>query len=259
MIILQVNLLEWLQRLYNACLLCRELILCFDKSRRNTYHLLSQIEVMGIGSLTIVLLASFFIGMVFTFQVAKELISLNATELVGSVLTITFVRELSPVLTAVIVTGRIGSAFTAEIATMKVTGQIDALYVLNTDPLYYLVIPRVHACIFMLPLLNIFALATSLSSSILVSSLLYHIPPLIFLHSSSISILDFCYSLFKATIFGFVIAIISCSWGLSATGGSKSVGKSTTSSVVTTLLVIFVVDFILSCLMFYESNSLLQV
>nr|YP_010988376.1 hypothetical protein UYM82_pgp003 [Rhodochorton tenue]WOK79572.1 hypothetical protein [Rhodochorton tenue] len=259
MIIFNVNLRKWLHKLYNIALSVRNRVVALFLGKRQKYHLLSQIEIMGIGSLTIVLLTAFFIGMVFTFQVAKEFSYLNATDLVGSVLTMTFVRELSPVLTAVIVTGRIGSAFTAEIATMKVTEQIDVLYVLQADPINYLVMPRVFACLLMLPLLNIFALATSIASSIFVSSTLYHIPPSVFLDSSSISILDFSYSSLKAVVFGFIISIVSCSWGLNTKGGARSVGKSTTVSVVTSLLLIFMVDFLLSYCMFHASGSVFQV
>jgi phospholipid/cholesterol/gamma-HCH transport system permease protein len=258
MIILSVNLWRFLDQLETIILLVRKQMISLCKGKRQSYHILSQIEIMGIGSLAIVLLTAFFIGMVFTFQVAKEFSYLNATDLVGSVLTMTFVRELSPVLTAVIVTGRIGSAFTAEIATMKVTEQIDVLYVLQAHPLNYLVVPRILACLVMLPLLNIFALATSISSSILVSSILYHIPPSIFLDSSSISILDFVYSSCKAVVFGLIISIVSCTWGLKTKGGARSVGQSTTSSVVTSLLLIFIVDFLLSYCMFHTSGSVFQ-
>lgn len=259
MILFQINVSQWLKKCYLAYQLTCKLFQSLYITKKNIYHLLQQIQNMGIGSLTIVLLTAFFIGLVFTFQVAKEFAALNAINLVGSVLTITFVRELSPVLTAVIVAGRIGSAFTAEIATMKVTDQIDVLFILNIDPFYYLVIPRVYACILMLPILNIFALATSIASSIFAGFILYNIPVSVFLGSSMISVLDLSYSSCKAIIFGCIIGVISCSWGLSTTGGSKNVGKSTTSSVVTILLAIFIVDFILSYFMFHASQSLVKI
>ena len=259
MILFQVNLANWIKQCSTAFRLIYKLSKSVYISKKNIYDLLQQVQIMGIGSLSIVLLTACFIGMVFTFQVAKEFTALNATHLVGSVLTITFVRELAPVLTGVIVAGRIGSAFTAEIATMKVTDQIDVLFILNTDPFYYLVIPRVYACILMLPILNIFALATSISSSILIGFILYNIPVSVFLTSSNISLLDLVYSLFKAIVFGFIIGVISCSWGLSTTGGAKNVGKSTTSSVVTILVVIFIIDFILSYCMFNMAHSILLV
>lgn len=259
MVLFQITISDWLKKCYIAYQLICRLVQSVYIPKKNTYHLLQQIQIMGIGSLTIVLLTAFFIGLVFTFQVAKEFAALNAINLVGSVLTITFVRELSPVLTAVIVAGRIGSAFTAEIATMKVTEQIDVLFILNTDPFDYLIIPRVYACILMLPILNIFALATSIASSIFVGFVLYNIPVSVFLNSSMISIIDFGYSSFKAVIFGFLIGVISCSWGLSTTGGAKNVGKSTTSSVVTILLAIFMIDFVLSYFMFHASQNIVKI
>nr|YP_009313231.1 Hypothetical protein ycf63 [Dichotomaria marginata]SCW21485.1 Hypothetical protein ycf63 [Dichotomaria marginata] len=256
--LLQINTSQWFYKVYIACSFLKKIIFTTNKSKRYIYHSLNQVQLMGVGSLTVVLATSFSLGMIFTFQVAKELSSLGIQQLVGSVLMITFVRELSPVLTAVIITGRIGSAFTAEIATMKVTEQIDVLYILNIDPFYYLVKPRIFACMLMLPILNILSLATCIASGIVVASILYEISPSIFLTASCCSSIDLLYSSIKSIVFGIIIGIISCAWGLTVTGGSKNVGKSTTSSVVTILLVIFIVDFFLSFIMFYSSNSLLN-
>lgn len=210
--------------------------------------------------MTIVLLAAFFIGMVFTLQVGKEFVSLNATSMLGAVLTMAFIRELSPVITAVIVAGRVGSSFTAQLATMKVTEQIDVLYVLKTDPISHLVAPRVYACIVVLPILNIISFVTSIFSSILTAFMLYGITPALFLISSYrlIAYLDLLYSSIKALVFGLLISIVSCSCGLKAKGGSKGVGQSTTSSVVTSLIFIFITDFLLSYLMFNSTESILR-
>nr|YP_009314461.1 Hypothetical protein ycf63 [Liagoropsis maxima]SCW22715.1 Hypothetical protein ycf63 [Liagoropsis maxima] len=259
MILLKLSLREWFDRLQISFSIIIHLLRLSFYSKRKVYHLLNQVKIMGVGSLTIVILTACFIGMIFTFQVARELTYISATELVGSILTVTFVRELSPVLTAIIVTGRIGSAFTAEIASMKVTEQIDVLYVLNIDPIQYLVIPRIYASFIMLPLLNTLGLASSISASIFISAVLYNISPLIFLNSSysSLLFLDFIYSFIKTIIFGLIIGVISCSWGLATQGGSINVGRATTSSVVTTLLAIFIADFVLSLLMFRNSGSLL--
>nr|YP_009313643.1 Hypothetical protein ycf63 [Helminthocladia australis]SCW21897.1 Hypothetical protein ycf63 [Helminthocladia australis] len=255
---LWINFTDFLYRIRIFGLIISNLITSSYMSKRKGYHLINQLQLMGIGSLGIVLLTSCFIGMIFTFQVARELTYLNATKLVGSILTVTFLRELSPVLTAVIVTGRIGSAYTAEIASMQVTDQIDVLYVLHIDPIDYLVKPRVLACIIMLPFLNIMSLVTSIASSIFISAVLYHIAPMTFLISSysSLSIPDMFYSMIKTGVFGLIIGIISCTWGLTTKGGAINVGESTTSSVVTTLLMIFISDFFLSLLMFHDANSL---
>nr|YP_009313027.1 Hypothetical protein ycf63 [Dermonema virens]SCW21281.1 Hypothetical protein ycf63 [Dermonema virens] len=253
-----MDFIDFYYKLRTCLLITKNLISSSYVSQRKVYHLINQLHIMGIGSLAIVLLTSCFIGMIFTFQIARELTYLNATRLVGSILTVTFLRELSPVLTAVIVTGRIGSAYTAEIASMQVTNQIDVLYVLRVDPIEYLIKPRIFACVLMLPILNIISLVTSVASSIYISAYLYSISPMTFIISSysSLSMSDLCCSLIKTCIFGLIIGIISCTWGVTTRGGSVNVGKSTTSSVVTTLLVIFISDFFLSLLMFRNSDSL---
>nr|QVY58340.1 hypothetical protein [Kappaphycus striatus] len=219
--------------------------------------ILEMMSIVGPGSLTVSLTTAFFVGMVFSLQIVKEFLYLNAINLIGAILTISFIRELSPVLTSVIIIGRIGSYFTSELATMTVTQQIDALYLLNTKPLLYLIFPRILACIFMLPVLNFLCFITSIASSTFICFTLYGIDPIIFLSSSFESLLlsDLLKSLFKTIIFGFIISIISCLWGLLAKGGAKGVGKYTTASVVTSLLTIFICDFILSYLMFNQLDS----
>nr|YP_009745219.1 hypothetical chloroplast RF63 [Halymenia maculata]QIG87229.1 hypothetical chloroplast RF63 [Halymenia maculata] len=237
--------------------LVKSLFINYKISKIQLFNILEQMELVGPGSLSISLTTACFVGFVFTLQVAKEFLYFNATSLIGAVLTIAFVRELSPVLTSVILIGRIGSCFTAELATMTVTEQIDALYLLHTNPLIYLVIPRILASIYMLPILNIFSFATSLASSAFICFVFYGIDPTIFFMSSfsSLSLLDFFKSLIKTVIFGFTISVISCYWGLTATGGAKGVGQSTTSSVVTCLLSVFILDFILSYFMFGQLES----
>nr|YP_009314050.1 Hypothetical protein ycf63 [Izziella formosana]SCW22304.1 Hypothetical protein ycf63 [Izziella formosana] len=253
-----MNLLSLSYRIQTAYIILRRLGLGSRLGQRKHYHLIRQIYSMGVGSLVIVLLTSCFVGMIFTFQVARELTYLNAVDLVGSILTITFLRELAPVLTAVIVTGRIGSAYTAEIASMQITNQIDVLYILRVDPIDYLVRPRVLACIFMLPILNLISLFTSIASSIFLAAILYNIAPTVFIASSysSIDVLDLTYSFLKTFVFGLIIGVTSCTWGLTTQGGSINVGRSTTSSVVTILLTILLVDFCLSLIMFHNAHSL---
>nr|YP_009313847.1 Hypothetical protein ycf63 [Hommersandiophycus borowitzkae]SCW22101.1 Hypothetical protein ycf63 [Hommersandiophycus borowitzkae] len=240
-----------------AWMIMQKLILSSSLVKRRNIHLLKQIHHMGVSSIVIVLIASWFIGMIFTFQVARELTYLNASNLVGAILTITFLRELTPVLTAIIVASRIGSSYTAEIASMQVTHQIDVLYVLHIDPVQYLIRPRVISCLIMLPLLNILGLATSIASSIYIANILYDIAPITFVHSSfsSIYILDVIYSFVKTLVFGLVIGIISCTYGFTASGGSLSIGKATTASVVSILLLVFMIDFLLSLVMFHDAKS----
>lgn len=222
--------------------------------RRNT---LDQMAVVGPESLIIALVTAIFVGMVFTIQVAREFINFGAGSTVGGVLALALTRELAPVLTAVILAGRVCSAFAAEIGTMRVTEQIDALYMLKTDPIDYLVIPRVIACCLMLPVLTLMSLITGMMGGLLIATSLYNLSQTVFLDSARnfISVWDICSAMVKALCFGAMIAVIGCSWGLTTTGGAKGVGESTTAAVVTALLSIFIVNFVLSWLMFQGTGS----
>ncbi len=213
--------------------------------------------MVGPASLLIALITAGFVGMVFTIQVAREFISLGAGTAVGGVLAISLSRELAPVLTAVVLAGRVGSAFAAELGTMKVTEQIDALYMLKTDPIDYLVIPRVIACCLMLPILTVLALLTGMAGGMFIADSMYGIPHTVFLSSAKnfLSLWDLCSSPIKGLFFGALIAIIGSSWGLTTTGGAKGVGQSTTTAVVTSLLAIFISNFFLSWLMFQGNGS----
>ena len=237
----------------------RGLLVSYNWKHINISEVIEQVKIIGIDSLMIIFVTAFFIGLIFSLQIVKEFLFLNAIELVGAVLTMTFLRELSPVLTAVVLIGRIGSYFTAELATMQITEQIDALYIFNIDPLYYLIIPRVFAFMIMLPLLNIFAFLTSICSSLFICFTLYAIAPNIFLISSfsKIYVLDIIKSCFKAFVFGLFAALISCSWGMTTRGGARNVGIATTSSVVSSLLAIFILDFILSYYLFDNLSTTL--
>jgi phospholipid/cholesterol/gamma-HCH transport system permease protein len=222
--------------------------------RRNT---LDQMAAVGPESLLIALLTASFVGMVFTIQVTREFINFGAGTAVGGVLALTLARELAPVLTAVILAGRVGSAFAAEIGTMKVTEQIDALQILKTDPIDYLVIPRVVACALMLPVLNLLSFITGMTGGLLIATNMYGIARTVFIDSAQnfLSIWDLVSSIIKAFVFGILIAVIGSSWGLTTTGGAKGVGQSTTTAVVTALLAIFISNFFLSWLMFQGTGS----
>ena len=226
-------------------------------SRQEWLNILEQLIIIGPGSLNISLITAFFVGLVFSLQVVKEFLYLDAIRLIGAVLTLAFIRELSPVLTSVIVIGRVCSSFTAELATMVVTDQLDALYLLQTNPIFYLIFPRVVASIIVLPILNILSFTTSLASSSFICFVLYNIDPIVFFDSSfsALSILDIIKSFIKTIIFALIISMISCYWGLAAFGGAKGVGKSTTFSVVTCLLAVFFIDFIFSYFMFNNLGS----
>jgi phospholipid/cholesterol/gamma-HCH transport system permease protein len=249
----------WLQRLSAAFLLGGQVLvhlLLIKINRRNT---IDQMASVGPDSLVIALITATFVGMVFTIQVAREFIYFGAGTAVGGVLGLALTRELAPVLTAVVLAGRVGSAFAAEIGTMRVTEQIDALYILKTDPIDYLVIPRFLACCIMLPILTILSLIMGMLGGLVIATNLYNIPESIFLDSikNFLDLWDLFSAVIKALVFGGLIAVIGCSWGLTTSGGAKGVGQSTTAAVVISLLAIFICNFFLSWLMFQGPGSAL--
>ena len=248
---------RWSQRLLAAVLLGGQVVIHLISRpihRRNT---LEQMAAVGPASLNIALVTAAFVGMVFTIQVTREFINFGAGTAVGGVLALTLARELAPVLTAVVLAGRVGSAFAAEIGTMKVTEQIDALQILKTDPIDYLVIPRVVACALMLPVLNLLSFITGMTGGLVIATSLYGIAQTVFVNSAQnfLTIWDLLSSILKSFVFGVLIAVIGSSWGMTTTGGAKGVGQSTTTAVVTSLLAIFVSNFFLSWLMFQGMGS----
>jgi phospholipid/cholesterol/gamma-HCH transport system permease protein len=258
----QTGLSLWLNRLFAAILLGGQAALHLFKTKINRRNTLEQMAVVGPDSLTIALVTASFVGMVFTIQVAREFINFGSGNLVGGVLAIALSRELTPVLTAVVVAGRVGSAFAAELGTMRVTEQIDALYILKTDPIDYLVIPRLLACCLMLPFLSVLSLLTGLLGGLGVAMALYSdsISRYTFMNSvqNMMGVWDVLGGCIKSVVFGALIATIGCSWGLTTTGGAKGVGQSTTTAVVTSLLAIFVANFFLSWIMFQGTGSALS-
>ncbi|MEO0947654.1 MAG: MlaE family lipid ABC transporter permease subunit [Cyanobacteria bacterium J06641_5] len=251
---------RWLQRLVAAVLLGGQVLLHLQPARVNRRNTVEQMAVAGPDSLLIALVTAGFVGMVFTIQVAREFLDFGAGTAVGGVLAVALSRELAPVLTAVVLAGRVGSAFAAEIGTMQVTEQIDALYMLKTDPVDYLVTPRLLACCLMLPLLTILSLLTGMTGGLVVAESLYGISPQVFIDSVQrfIEVWDLIAAIIKAIVFGATIAIIGCSWGLTTVGGAKGVGQSTTTAVVTALLAIFASNFFLSWLLFQGAGNALQ-
>ena len=246
------GLQSWLRRSWAAFLLGGRTLFFLLTRKLDVRNTIEQMMVAGPESLIIALITAAVIGMIFTIQVAREFLQLGAGSAVGGILAIALARELSPVMMAVVVAGRVGSAFAAEIGTMRVTEQIDALYMLKTDPIEYLVIPRLLACCIMVPALTILSLITGLAGGLILADSLYGIANSVFLDSirNFINVWDLICGPIKGIVFGALIAIIGCSWGLTTSGGAKGVGQSTTAAVVTSLLAIFVADFILSWLMF---------
>lgn len=215
-------------------------------------HVLNQMSHLGVDSLPIVSLTLTFTGMVMTLQVAHEFIKMGAESTVGGIVTIAIGRELGPVLVGVVAAGRVGSAMTAEISTMKVTEQIDALRVMGTNPTGYLVVPRMLACMIMVPLLTVYGDIIGVIGGWLVARHYAGISSYVFINSIStyVDLNDMMGGLVKAAVFGIVTAILGCYYGMKAPEGAEGVGKATTKSVVSAIVVIFMVNVLLSMLLY---------
>ncbi|MEM7770584.1 MAG: MlaE family lipid ABC transporter permease subunit [Cyanobacteria bacterium P01_A01_bin.37] len=248
---------RWFQRLVAALFLGGQVVTHLSKGRIHRQNTIDQLAAVGPGSLLIALLTAATVGMVFTIQVSREFINFGASSAVGGVLAVAMTRELTPILTAIIVAGRVGSAFAAEIGTMVVTEQIDALQMLKTDPIDYLVIPRVLACCIMLPILSILSLVTGITGGLIIADSFYNISHSVFLESARnfVNTWDLTTAIIKSVVFGVIVAVIGSSWGLTTTGGAKGVGQSTTTSVVTALLMIFITNFFMSWIMFQGTGN----
>lgn len=225
--------------------------------KRNT---LEQLKLVGPNTVSVALLTAAFVGMVFTIQFVREFAKLGLTRSVGGVLALALSRELTPVVTCIIMAGRVGSAFAAELGTMQVSEQTDSLRVLGTDPVDYLVSPRVLACMIAGPVLNILCFAMGLAASVGLAETVYGVSANVILDSAcrAITSWDIVTSCIKSWVFGTIIAVVSCSWGFTTTGGAKGVGESTTSAVVISLVLIFIADFILSFLFFQGQGDALK-
>lgn len=215
-------------------------------------HILHQMSHLGVDSLPIVLLTILFTGMVMTVQTAHEFIKYGAQSSVGGVVAISMGRELAPVLTGVVTAGRVGAAITAEIGSMKVTEQIDALRVMAINPVAYLVVPRLIACVIMLPILVVFADVIGTIGGYLVAVTYADIGSFTFLHSIKVFAIvnDVTGGLVKAMVFGAIIAVIGCYKGLTTAEGAEGVGQATTASVVSSIVLIFISNYFLSLLLY---------
>lgn len=207
-----------------------------------------QMDSIGVGSIPIVLLTGFFSGAIIALQMARALNTYGASSQVGTIVSLTLVRELGPVLTALLVTGRNASGIASELGSMKVTEQIDAMRALGTDPIQKLVTPRLTATAVMLPALTVLADAIGLFGAYLVSVPLLRIISGAQFWTTSYQALvlnDLAQGLIKPLIFGMLISLIGCFYGLRTSGGTQGVGRATTHAVVSASIWIFFVTFLI--------------
>lgn len=210
-----------------------------------------SLAFVGVGSLFIILLTGTFTGMVFSLQTIYGFQKFNAEGMVGGVVGLSLTRELSPVVTALMVISRVASAMATELGTMRVTEQIDALETMAVNPIQYLIVPRVIAGTIMVPLLSLIFTTAGMVGSYFLSVYILHVDPGIFMDKFKqwVDMDDIMQGVVKATIFGYVTTLIACRKGYNASGGASGVGIATTQAVVLGSISVFILDYILTSLM----------
>jgi phospholipid/cholesterol/gamma-HCH transport system permease protein len=211
-----------------------------------------QMEFVGVKSIFVVVLTGIFTGMVMALQGYYGFRMFGAESLVGSTVALGMTRELGPVLTSLMVTARAGSAMAAELGTMRVTEQIDALYVMAANPVKHLIVPRVIAGVVMLPLLTIVSDFVGTIGGYFVGVIILDINEGAFIKNITMYVdLDDIYNgLIKAAFFGLILSLIGCYKGFNTTGGAEGVGRATTEAVVLASISILISDYFLTAIMF---------
>lgn len=209
---------------------------------------LQQMDLIGVGSLTIIMLTGFFTGAVLALQSASSLKAFGAVNLTGQLVSLSLIKELGPVLTALMIAGRIGSGIASELGSMIVTEQISAMRALGTDPTKKLVTPRMLACTSMVPLLTVVADFLGLTGGWIVSLYALRLNTWLYWTTAlrSLTYMHALEGLVKPVFFGFIVGMVGCYFGLRTTGGTQGVGRSTTQAVVTASILVIVSDFFLT-------------
>ncbi|RJP24980.1 MAG: ABC transporter permease [Candidatus Abyssobacteria bacterium SURF_5] len=220
---------------------CRRII----SSRASIFK---QMAFIGVGTLPIALLMGFFIGMVLALQTAYQLLRFNLEGIIGAVVGLSLAKELAPVLTGYLVAGRVGAAITAEIGTMQVSEEIDALRVMGVDPVYYLSMPRLIAAVFMVPIIVIYVNMIGILGGALIATTYADLSWAEYFDNlfDSLTFEEIFRGLVKAMFFGGIVGIIGVFKGFKTTGGAEGVGRFTTQSVVLSFVLIVVFDYFLT-------------
>ncbi|MBF0594842.1 MAG: ABC transporter permease [Candidatus Omnitrophica bacterium] len=249
--------LDFFRYIGRLSILFGQTIMCVFTTPFNWYRFLSQAKRVGPGSCLIASLVALFVGMIIALQMAYMMVRLSAEIYIPNVIAVSLTRELGPVLTALIVAGRIGAGITAEIGTMAVTEQIDALKAFAVSPVRYLVAPRFLALVVMLPILTLFAIIVGIFGGFLICSFKLSINAHTYwsMVTDSLAVKDIATGLIKTVFFGMIIAIVGCFEGLNVRGGADGVGKATTLSVVRSFIFIIMFDCIFTFIFYFLFNS----
>lgn len=230
-----------------------ETVYYFKAAPRNLPAIFRQMYDIGIGTLPIAALMALFVGMVLALQTGAELALYGTQEVIGAIVGLSMVKELGPVMTSLLVAGRIGSAMAAEVGAMEVYEEIDALKTLEINPVRYLAMPRLLACLFAVPALVVFSTIIGIAGGALVSDVnpTINVPYNVYYDNMirALNYKEIFKGLLKATVFGGIVAQVGCYVGFKTSGGARGIGLSTTRAVVMAFLLIFVADYFLTRLM----------
>lgn len=249
---IELKFIEILNGIANAFILVEKTIISSFSKPFELENIIAQMVTIGVRSLPVTAITSFSVGMVLALQSGySAMYVFNEPLYVGTVVAFSIIKELGPVLTATVITGRVGASITAELGTMRVTEQIDALYTLGTNPVKYLSVPRFIACITTIPLLTVISNILGILGGCMVSVYKLDIPSTVYWADTFdfLRVDDLFHGLIKSIFFAGLIAFVSIYKGFQCEGGAEGVGKATTHAVVTTLVLILVTDFFLSALL----------
>lgn len=247
-----IKVLSFLRELGQVSILLVGTILSLRYLPKNKRNVLYQMEHIGVGSLPLVLIIAVFTGAVAAWQAAYQLKGIAPMSLLGGTTSRAIITELGPVLTGIVIAGRVGASIAAELGTMKVTEQIDALEIMAIPPVRFLAMPRIIASVVMMPVLVVFANAISVFGAFLVSKYFIGVSFAVFFMSVKKFFVfsDFTAGLFKTVVFGGVTALLGCHIGFHTKGGAEGVGEATIRSFVMSAAMILILDYFLWMLIF---------
>jgi len=244
---------NFVTKLGGLSLMLGKFLVSLKEIPRSLGLIFEQLYVLGVKSLPLIVIISIFVGAVSAWQAAYQFKFIGAPlRYLGQAVGKAVVIELAPVLSAIVFAGRVGAGITAELGTMRVTEQIDALESMGINPIRYLVMPRVLACLFMVPFLVIFANFVAIMGALVVSMVGVDVSSETFLNGfrNSFKMGDFINGLIKAGVFGLIIGVVGCYEGFNTYGGAQGVGKATTTSVVISSVLILVFNFVFAVILF---------
>ena len=230
-----------------------ETLFYFKDALRNRKAIVAQLYEIGVGTLPIAILMSLFIGMVLALQTGAQLATFGAQGKIGAIVGLSMAKELGPVLTSLLIAGRVGSSIAAEVGAMQVYEEIDAMRTLEINPVRYLAMPRLIAALLAVPMLTVFSFIVGVIGGAVICDInpVINVPMTVYYDvlTRSLDMAEILNGLVKSTVFGGIVAIVGCYVGFKTTGGARGIGRSTTRSVVMSFLLIFVADYFLTRLM----------